>query len=722
MLALAVVAALVLAAVGTLAALLPRLVNTPEFRSALAARATEALGSPVEWKSLEIGIFPPRVTLEGPSLVGQDASAEAEASIRAEAIDLRLSLLPLLERRIAVDSLVLRGIALVVTRTPEGLILPEVLRNASKRADGDDPASEDESGAEAEGAFTLDLRALRITDSRVLIHDRTLDPAIDLRLEELALSARGASLGEPLDVEASARLFANERALGGATTTGRVDLKGEYALDLELEGLPVVELRAFVPDVEVSQGILSGRVSAAASPDSALRLAGEVQVAGLALRTRGVDLTGDLALRAKQLPADAIGFEATWKPTNEGKADITGERASDGRLELTAMLDALDLAPFAPLAGSGRTLEGRATGEISVALSGSELARVETDLAIASARYADGRIDAKGKLDLALGLEGAGDAAPVRIQAVFAPESGGRVDANGTGTLAGALRGALRFDAFDVSLFGPLLPEGTTFAGKLTGELELESTAEREIASLASRLRVGGARLVRGSVDVAGDLAIDARTEASGPVSLGAKWSLADGGRVALNGTTSRKGELDLALELAAFELAALAPFVESPELELAGRVAGSGRLAGPYDALDRMSLDLAVEGSAIRRGDLRLAGPFTLKLDLEEPLDAKRHGRVELDLARAEARYGETFVKPAGVRAELATKFESSEAGDLVFETRGLLNDINELALRGSVGAKTSVVLTTSSFSLEGWSGLLPALADYQPEGLIAF
>lgn len=722
MLALAVFAALVVAAVGSFALLLPRLVNTPEFRAALAARATEALGTPVEWKSLGIGIFPPRVTLEAPVLVGQNTSPEAAASVRADAIDLRLSLWPLLERRIAVDSLVLHGVVLVATRTPEGLILPEIARNASKAGDEAEADSGATAGDPADDAFSVDLRALRIVDGRVLLHDRTLTPPIAFRLDGLALEARGRSLGEPLDVDATAQLFANDRALGGATATGRVDLKGEYAVDLELEGLPVAELRAFLPDVDVSKGVLTGRISASASPGSAVQLAGDVEIEDLALRFRGVELAGGLAVRAKQKPAEALGFEATWTTADAGRADVTGERAGNGDLELTAMLEALELAPFAALAGEGRMLEGRATGEVSVALASGSLSRLESDLVIESARYADGRIDAKGKLDLAVGLEGTGDDAPARIQAVFAPESGGRVDVNGTGTLGGALRGALRFDAFDVSLLAPLMPEQTTVSGKLTGELELEATAEREVERLASKLRIGSARIVRGGVDVAGDLAIDARTDASGPVVLAAKATLADGGRVGVSGTSTRKGELDLALELAGFDLAALTPFVDSPELELAGRVSGRGRLEGPYADLASLALELAVEGSAIRRGDLRLSGPFSLALDVAKPLAPERHGRIDVDLALAEAHYGETFVKPAGVRSKLVTKFESSESGELAFETRGPLNNINELVLRGTLGPKTTLALTTSSFDLKGWSGLLPVLADYQPEGVLAF
>ena len=88
-----------------------------------------------------------------------------------------------------------------------------------------------------------------------------------------------------------------------------------------------------------------------------------------------------------------------------------------------------------------------------------------------------------------------------------------------------------------------------------------------------------------------------------------------------------------------------------------------------------------------------------------------------------AELAVGESFKKPAGVRALLTTKFENDSAGRLAFETRGELNNITELLARGALGEKsTTVSLTTSSFDLKGWSGLVPALASPDPSGVLAF
>lgn len=732
-------AALVLVALALVAALLPRWVASPEFQAALSARASEALGTPVAWERLSIGLLPPRVVIESPALVGEKQDADGAASIRADAIDLRLSLLPLLERRLAVDSLVLRGVEVVATRTAEGLILPEVVQRMSdpgRAADGGDSsereAEDAAGGAAAPGApetgvgadaFTLDLRSLRIEDGRVLVHDRTFEPAVDWQVEALSARARGRSLGEPLDLRATAHVLVDARPLGNVALRGRVSLEGDYALDVELEAVPVAELQRFAGPLELSAGVLSASVAAVAEPGTVRpRLEGTVGIDALALRTRGVDVAGDLLVRARPETGEAIGFEATFRPAGGGKLEANGVRSAEGRLELTALLEAFDLAPFAALAGEGRTLSGRATGEVSLALADDALARLDTDLEIESARYADARIDAQGRLDLALGLEGLGDEAPVRLQAVFEPEQGGRLDVAGTGTLAGAAKGALRFDALDLALLAPLLPAETQVEGKLTGDLELDVTAERAIERIASRLRVASARLRRGGIELAGDLAVDARSEGGGPVELAAKADLAEGGRIAATGTASRAGELDLGLALTDFALASLMPLVDSPGLALAGRASGTGRVVGPYGALRSIALDLDVADARLATEDARLEGPFALALDVASPLSAERRGRLDLDLADAEVRSGERFVKPVGVRAKLSTKFEPGPGGALAFETKGALNDVNSLVVAGTLGPRTALVLTTSSFDAKGWGVLVPALAPWDPAGMVAF
>ena len=108
---------------GALAALLPRLVKDEDLKVALAESAEAAVGSPVEWRSMDVGLLPPRLVIESPVLRSAVAD-EQQARLSAESIDLRLAWWRLVEWRIAVDSLVIHGAELVLTRTDEGLVLP----------------------------------------------------------------------------------------------------------------------------------------------------------------------------------------------------------------------------------------------------------------------------------------------------------------------------------------------------------------------------------------------------------------------------------------------------------------------------------------------------------------------------------------------------------------------------------------------------------------------
>lgn len=720
MLVLGILTALLAVAVGILALWLPRLVDTPEFRAALADRAAQTLGSPVEWRTLEIGIFPPRVILVEPVLVGQDVSPQAPASLRVATIDLRLGLWPLFERRIEIRSLTVRGLDVVVSRAAEGIVLPAVV----ERLIGEDDASEDE--PTDRGAFGLDVRALEIADGRILVHDRILSPSIDWRLEGLELRAAGHSLGEPLDVEAEARAFADDRALGALALSGRADLAGAYDLDVDLVDLALRELDRFAasvdPDLALAGGTLSGRISLTGDSESVSKLSGRLDAKGLAARLRGAALEGDLTLRAERRGEDETGIEADFRSTAGGALELAGRRTGSGDLELTASLAALELAPFSPLAGEGRTLAGAASGEVSFAVAGGAVGQVEVDLEIPSARYSDGRIDAKGKLGLGLGIAGFEPSDPTRIQAVFEPETGGRLDVHSTGTVGGRQSASLRFDAFDLALVAPLLPEATQVAGKLTGEIELEATAERTIESLASDLRLAGGRLTRGDLDVRADVGLEARSEGNGPIAIESRLELAEGGRVGLVGTSTREGVVDLAVDLERFELGALAPFVATDGLAIAGQASGRGKLVGPVAEPESISLDLSLANTAFERGDLEVAGPLELALAVAKPLAPERSGTVELDLAAASLAYANAFEKPAGTPMQLATRFENAGADSLRFESRGRLNNVSELVLKGELGPATSFVLSTSAFDLSGWSALLPALAALEPTGNVAF
>ena len=120
---IALTLALTLVMVGGILVALPRLVNTEEFRTALRESALEVLGAPIEWSALDAGVAPLRLTMSDPVLIAE-ATNRDQARLTAAKVDLRLSAMALLQNKIQVESLVLSGVELLVTRTPEGLVLP----------------------------------------------------------------------------------------------------------------------------------------------------------------------------------------------------------------------------------------------------------------------------------------------------------------------------------------------------------------------------------------------------------------------------------------------------------------------------------------------------------------------------------------------------------------------------------------------------------------------
>ncbi len=174
--------------IGLIAVVVPPLINSDDFQVTLRESVSDTLGTPVEWEGLAVGILPLRLMVHQPVLLAPTGNPE-DARVTAESVDLRLELLPLFVGRIQVESLVLRGVDLVVTRMPDGFILPVSHTGAaSDETNGDDVAASQE-GSPNEIA-SLDLRRIVISDSRVLIRDRISSQPVDWRFEDLEFVAR----------------------------------------------------------------------------------------------------------------------------------------------------------------------------------------------------------------------------------------------------------------------------------------------------------------------------------------------------------------------------------------------------------------------------------------------------------------------------------------------------------------------------------------------------
>ncbi len=306
---------LLVVGLGALLLALPRIAASDAVRARLEAAARDATGRDVRWQELSFGLLPPRLVVLEP--VVQEPGGSGDPLVRAEQVDLRLALLPLLARSVVIDSLRLDGVTLRLVRTPDGVRLPG---KQAPPAAGKPPAGEAPE-PEAAAGVALAVRQLELTNSRLMLEDRTVSPPVTWDLGELRADVRGRSLEEPLDLDVSAALGSG----GRLRVRGTTKLDGEIDLTANLEGLVLAPLAPYLGKQRRAAGALTGTVTArgpASAPESVkadLVLAdGDVRVEDVGLQGRVVlkaELTGGL-----EKPNGSFEVDATQAALAYGSA------------------------------------------------------------------------------------------------------------------------------------------------------------------------------------------------------------------------------------------------------------------------------------------------------------------------------------------------------------------------------------------------------------------
>jgi len=613
--------------VGVLAVALPRLVNSDQFRMALRESASETLGTPVEWEGLDVGLLPLRLTISAPVLVAANGNPD-EARLTAESVDLRLALIPLFSGRVEVDSLVLRGVELVVTRTLEGFLLPTAGQDEDSDAAGSDnptpvPTPVEET-QEAE-TFELALRRIEILESRIIIRDRTLIQPIEWRLEDLAFEAKGSSASEPLEIQLTANIRSGAKEVGRVQSAGMVNLAGLYDLEIELEKLQIAEFQPYLPGPTVS-GTLSGRIALDGETSKLSGLDLDLRLDQMAIRTTGLDLAGGLTLKVSQTLGEPVAFALVVDSERGGQAeidgsltfeeggstrfktglaisdggrfDIEGTSSAEGVLDLRAEIEAFDLAIAEPFLPDPKIeLAGRATGQARLVGPAASPELVSLELAVES-----------GLLRMPDYLVEGPFLAKLRIDSPLSGQPQGRIDLDLT-------ESRLEYqDQFNKPA-GTRAEMTTTFSSKASGEIEFESRIKlRDINEI----------LLQGAV----------------------------GDSTSLELTVSNlnlEGWSDLLPALEPYDVAGIVHFDglgvelidDSPSL-FDGRITLEGLSLSLPDA-DRLRIEGAIvgQGTRIRTQELRvLMGGMTVGISgaIEDPLDEARFELSVKSIGEAEA------------------------------------------------------------------------------------
>jgi AsmA protein len=279
---------LVALVVGAILAL-PFLVDADSYRETVRAAAEEAMGRPVRLGKIGLSVFP-RLALTADDLVlGATENEGGGDLLIARRLEIGAELMPLLQRRLEVTSLVIREPELRLRRREDGswlLPLPVATTQESTGQAGGEGAGTD---------FSIGLVALR--KGRVMMEAQGQSVAV---LEDLDLKLRDVALDRPLNF-AAAGTFVREDG-----QRRRVDLDGTIGWEEAGESLAVY-LEPTVMKTGDSRFNLEGRLEAGAR-DTGL----DFKITGVDLAS--IDLKDILSLAGVSLPGavpgDAVHGEA----------------------------------------------------------------------------------------------------------------------------------------------------------------------------------------------------------------------------------------------------------------------------------------------------------------------------------------------------------------------------------------------------------------------------
>ncbi len=205
LLGLAVLAALVL----------PSLVNLERYRAALASRAGKTLGREVTLGDLRVSLWG-GIGAEAKGLqIAQAPGFGVEPFLAADALRVRLQLLPLLRGQVKVSSAILERPRIRLTHTRDGRWGVEDLLKTHAGPSTPKPSGEAPHPGKASVLGSLFLSEVAVRNGEITLVDQARSPGITLTLTDLDLSLRQAGVSDPLEVRSQAKI--------GGIGAGRID-------------------------------------------------------------------------------------------------------------------------------------------------------------------------------------------------------------------------------------------------------------------------------------------------------------------------------------------------------------------------------------------------------------------------------------------------------------------------------------------------------------------
>jgi hypothetical protein len=194
------------------------------------------------------------------------------------------------------------------------------------------------------------------------------------------------------------------------------------------------------------------------------------------------------------------------------------------------------------------------------------------------------------------------------------------------------------------------------------------------------------------------------------------------GGAVEATGTATLDGDLDVELELDAFPLQPLDPYLARAS-ELGGTVTGKisfrGSVVAPDPLPDPLVADLVLQDGTIRFEDFSAHGRMNLHAELRGSF-REPDGRFEIDATAATLSFAEVYRKEPGRPAHVTGRFVAAPDGSLAVDDVKLTIENVEAQGRVRLGERTEVVMRVEPVELADWHLLLRALDFAEANGRV--
>ena len=252
--------ALVVVAVVAAVVLIPMFFDPNDHKDRVAVTVKEHTGRELKIAGdIRLTVFPWLGVEFGVVELGNAPGFADAIFARTEKVSVRIKLVPLLSRRVEMDTVIVHGLTLNLERKSNGATNMDDLGRAGEGKTSETPAQGDAADI---GLAGIAIGGLDIRDANVSWKDGQLGQSYQIK--ELRIQTGSLSLGKPVDLELSFGVAGGKPAM-----SGRVELSGTIASDIEtqIHELTGLNLKVRLAGEQFPNGTLNAGLSAAVTVD-----------------------------------------------------------------------------------------------------------------------------------------------------------------------------------------------------------------------------------------------------------------------------------------------------------------------------------------------------------------------------------------------------------------------------------------------------------------------